>query len=230
MRFLLMFAVVAVASMTFVSCDDDPWDDSWHGNGGWLRPGDNGGNDNQTTTVDEADALCGEWYGSVRYTYKNENGGYDVAEFYANMRFSRYNTNSVNGVGTETDYTYNSDGSVADTQTLTFKWKILDNFDIQITYDDGGIYVLDANASQKGFLLGYDDKSRKNVFSGYMIGTGDVQGNEIAFNFEAVDQGGTRATASTSAGSSASLSGKSFGINVDAPSIQVTKGKLVKNR
>ena len=229
MKVLWMLIAIAMMSFTFVSCDDDPWDEPGHGNGGWFRPGDDGGNDNQVTTADEADALCGEWYGPVKYTYKNENGGYDVAEFYANMRFSRYNTNSVNGVGTETDYTYNEDGSVADTQTLTFKWKILDNFDIQITYDDGGIYVLDANASQKGFLLGYDDKSKKNVFSGYMIGSGDVQGNEIAFDFEAVDQARSRATAS-SVVSSASLSSKSFGANVEAPSIQVTKGKLVKNR
>ena len=226
MRFLLMFAAIAVASMTFVSCDDDPWDgpDSWHGNG-WVSPGDNGGNggDNQLTTADEADALCGEWYGPVRYTYKNENGGYDVAEFYANMRFSRYNTSSVNGVGTEVDYSYKEDGSVSDTQTLTFKWKILDNFDIQITYDDGGVYVLDANASQKGFLLGYDEKSKKNVFSGYMIGNGDSQGNEIAFDFEAVTQNDTRASSSVE-------SNERFGVNAVTPEINVVSSRLIKNR
>ena len=222
MKLMWMLIAIAMMSFTFVSCDDDPWDEPWHDNGGWVRPGGNGG-DNQVTTADEADALCGEWYGPVKYTYKNDNGGYDVTEFYANMRFSRYNTNSVNGVGTETDYTYNEDGSVADTQTLTFKWKILDNFDIQITYDGGGIYVLDANASQKGFALGYDDKSKKNMFSGYMIGTGDVQGNEIAFDFEAVAQTKTRA-------SSIVESNKHFGINAIAPEINVAKGTLIKKR
>lgn len=223
MKALWMLVAIAMMSFTFVSCDDDPWDEPWHDNGGWFRPGDDAGNGDQVTTADEADALCGEWYGPVKYTYKNENGGYDVAEFYANMRFSRYNTNSVNGVGAETDYSYNSDGSVAETQTLAFKWRILDNFDIQITYDDGGIYVLDANASQKGFLLGYDDKSKKNVFSGYMIGTEDVQGNEIAFNFEAVEQTKTRASSSVGVN-------KHFGVNVVAPEINVANSRLIKNR
>lgn len=219
----IMIAMVAMAAMTFTftSCDDDPWDDR-PGDNGWYRPGDDG--NDQVTIYDEADALCGEWYGPVRYTYMNDKGGYDVAEFYADMRFSRYNTNSVNGVGTEIDYTYNSDGSVADTQTLTFKWTVLNNFDIQITYDNGGVYVLDANASQKGFLLGYDDKSKKNVFSGYMIGSGDAQGNEIAFNFVAVNSSRTRAS------STASASSKSFGINAASPAIQVANGRLVKNR
>lgn len=230
MKFMWMLVAIATMSFTFASCDDDPWDDPWNDDwhGGWVRPGDDGGNgggDNQLTTADEADALCGEWFGPVKYTYKNDNGGYDVAEFYANMRFSRYNTNSVNGVGTETDRVYNDDGTVKDTQTLTFKWKILDNFDIQITYDDGGVYILDANASQKGFLLGYDDNSGLNVFSGYMIGSGDSQGNEIAFDFKAVDQ---RLQHSTRA--SVSKSDKSFGINAVSPTINVTHGKLINRR
>lgn len=215
----LMMAMVAMATMTFTftSCDDDPWDDPWRGNDWGENWGDDHGDNNQTTTSDEADALCGEWYGPMKFTYKNDNGGYDVSEFYADMRFSRYNTNSVKGAGTEIDYTYNTDGSVADSQTLTFTWEILSNYDIQITYDNGGTYVLDANASQKGFSLGYDEKSKKNVFSGYMIGSGDIQENEIAFNFEAVTQNGTR-TAGTSAVK------KAFGINEGTPSINVVAG------
>lgn len=218
----IMMALVAMATMTLAltSCDDDPWDDHRHDNG-WMNPGD--GDNSQVTLADEADALCGEWYGPVRYTYKDGNG-YSVSEFYANMRFSRYNTNSVNGVGTETDYSYRADGTVEDTQTLTFTWTILENFDIQITYDGGGTYVLDANASQKGFSLGYDEKSKKTLFSGYMIGSGDAQGNEIAFDFEAVNRSRTRANG-------AAAPGKTFGVNDEEPSILVTAGsKLVGNR
>ena len=138
MKSLLMLAAIAVASLSIVSCDDDPWDDPyshWHGWG-------DGYNQEETTIYDEADALCGEWYGPVEYTYR-DGDGYSIAQFYANMRFARYNTNSANGTGVETDYVYNEDGSVADTQTLQFTWKILSNFDIQVTYDDGGTYVLD---------------------------------------------------------------------------------------
>ncbi len=223
----IMMTLVAMATMTFAltSCDDDPWGDPWNdrNDGGWVNPGDGGGDNNQMTLADEADALCGEWYGPVRYTYK-DGDGYSVAEFYADMRFSRYNTNSVNGVGTETDYSYNANGDVVDTQTLTFKWTISENFDIQITYDGGGTYVLDAHASQKGFSLGYDEKSKKSLFSGYMIGKDDAQGNEIAFNFEAVNQSRTRATDS-------STLVKTFGVNEDVPAIQVTAGgKLTSKR
>lgn len=218
MRFMWMFIVMAMMSFTFVSCDDDPWDDPydhWHG---WGSDYDQ----DQTTIYDEADALCGEWYGPVKYTYRDGNG-YSIANFYANMRFSRYNTNSARGTGVETDYVYNEDGSVQDTQTLTFTWSILDNFDIQVTYDGGGTYVLDANASQKGFSLEYDKKLQKNVFYGYMLGTGDVDGNEIAFNFEAVNRGRSRA-------SGASEFVKTFGINEFKPAIEVKNGKLVKTR
>ena len=98
----------------------------------------------------------------------------------------------------------------------------MSNFDIQVTYDDGGTYVLDANASQKGFTLAYDKQVGKNVFYGYMLGTGDIEGNQIAFDFEAVNRG-TRAS-----GTSEFV--KSFGINEFRPSIKVNNGKLVKTR
>lgn len=221
----IMMAMVAMAAMTFsfTSCDDEPWDRPDDGpNDGWYRPGDDG--NDKVTIYDEADALCGEWFGPVKYTYNNGNGGYDVAEFYATMRFSRYNTNSAKGTGTEIDKVYDESGNVKDSQTLTFTWEILSNYDIQITYDDGGTYVLDANASQKGFSLGKDDKTGKNVFAGYMIGTGSAEGNEIAFNFEATNKNGTRA-----AGSSAM--GNTFGINSEKPVINVAAGgKLSKTR
>lgn len=90
MKSLLMLAAIAVASLSIVSCDDDPWDDPyshWHGWG-------DGYNQEETTIYDEADALCGEWYGPVEYTYR-DGDGYSIAQFYANMRFARYNTNSA---------------------------------------------------------------------------------------------------------------------------------------
>ena len=239
MKSLLMLLAIATASMTFVSCDDDPWyDDPWGGDAlGWNRPGDNRGDNSQDelTTADEADALCGEWYGPVKYTYKNEQGtGYDVAQFYANMKFFRYQANSLSGNGIETDYTYNEDGSVADKQTINFKWSILNNFDIQITFlnDDGteGVYVLDASANKKGFTLGYDEDLKKTIFDGYMIGTGDVEGNEIYFNFDAVD---TSSNAKTRAAASVTnlLSTKTFGVSAEYPAITMNgQQRLVKNR
>lgn len=217
-RTFMMFAAIAVASLAVTSCDDDPWDDPWNDHYGW------GGNydQNQTTIYDEADALCGEWEGPVEYTYNNGNGGFDVARFNANMRFSRYHSNSAKGSGVETDYVYHEDGTM-ESQILTFTWNILNNFDIQIVYDEGGTYILDANASQKGFCIEYDKQARKNVFYGYMLGTGDVAGNQIAFDLEQVNGSRSRAT------DSGALI-KSFGINEFRPTIDVKNGKLVKNR
>ena len=229
MKSLLMLFAIATASMAFVSCDDDPWyDDPWGGDRpGWNRPGDNRGDDSQdeVTTADEADALCGEWYGPVKYTYKNEDGtGYDVANYYANMKFFRYQANSISGSGIETDYVYNEDGSVADSRVVNFKWSILDNFDIKITFqnDDGteGVYVLDANASQKSFTLGYDSKLNKVIFDGYMIGTGDSEGNEIYFQFDAVEQSSNAKTRSSVSATNL-LSTKTFGGDVERQALDM---------
>lgn len=217
-----MMVALAMMSVTFASCDDDPWHDDWDRPGYWP-----GGGQDEVTTADEAAALCTEWYGTVRYTYQNEVGGYDVAEFYADMTFSRYSNNALRGVGTEKDYTYNEDGSINDTQTLTFTWRVLDNFDIQIDYDresGGGTYTLDANASQKGFKLEYDKSQKKYFFYGYMIGSGSAKGNEIMFDFEEVNRHRSRASETTVS------NGKSFGIFAERPALQVSQGRLIKNR
>lgn len=231
MNSLLMLLAIATASMTFTSCDDDPWHDPWYDGPGNVGPGyqpgggggqgdQPGGSESEATTADEAELLCGEWQGTMSYTYKNETGtGYEVANFDANMQFSRYKAADISGTGIETDYAYDDAGNVIDTQKSTFKWAILDNFDIKITYDETGkVFVLDSQASQKGFWLGYDEQKKKNVFYGYMIGNGDkANGEEIQFNFEGVtstSQANTRvAEVSTN---------KSFGIKGDVPAINLT--------
>ena len=240
MNSLLMLLAIATASMTFTSCDDDPWHDPWYdgpGNvdgpgyqpgGGGGQGGDQpGGGESEATTADEADLLCGEWQGTMSYTYKNETGtGYDVASFDANMKFSRYKSGDISGTGVETDYAYDDAGNVIDTQISTFKWTILDNFDIKITFDASGkVFVLDSQATQKYFWLGYDDQSKKKRFYGYMIGNGDdAEGEEIRFNLEEVtstSQAKTRAAEVST--------NKSFGIKGDVPAIAVAPhNRLVK--
>ena len=60
---LLMLAAITVASMTFVSCDDDPWYDpyGWSNNyGDWNWNNDywnQGGNGNNRTYGDGPDSL-----------------------------------------------------------------------------------------------------------------------------------------------------------------------------
>ena len=56
-----------------------------------------------------------------------------------------------------------------------------------------------------------------------MIGVEDSDGNEIAFDFEAKSQTGSRAT-------DIGFIAKTFGINAERPAIDMTKQKQLPNR
>lgn len=175
---LLMLAAITVASMTFVSCDDDPLYDGYWNQGG---NGNNQGGDERTAM---AQTLCGEWGGEMDYSYINEDGESRSTDvYYTTMKFFQYNQNSksYSGEGVETDYLLDSQGNVIEdkSQTLDFSWYIENNGDIYIKYkNSGATFVLDYGSSQAGFHLGYD------TFFGYMIGTGSVKGDVIYFDFE----------------------------------------------
>ena len=169
---LLMLAAITVASMTFVSCDDDPWYDGyWHDPYGWS--------DNY-----------GDWHWNNDYWNQGGNGNNQedgesrsTDVYYTTMKFFQYNQNSksYSGEGVETDYLLDSQGNVIEdkSQTLDFSWYIEDNGDIYIKYkNSGATFVLDYGSSQAGFHLGYD------TFFGYMIGTGSVKGDVIYFDFK----------------------------------------------
>ena len=107
------------------------------------------------------------------------------------MKFFQYaNTrDALSGEGVETDYKYNDDGSLADQQTLEFKWYIDDNYDIYIKYkNSGATFVMDYGSSQAGFHLGYEKGHDKDTFWGYMIGTGSSKGDVIYIDLERVNQ------------------------------------------
>lgn len=184
---LLMLAAITVASMTFVSCDDDPWYDpygwsnnygDWHWNNDYWNQGGNGNNQDGDERTAMAQTLCGEWGGEMDYSYVNPDGESRSTEvYYTTMKFFQYNQNSksYSGEGVETDYLLDKDES----QTLDFSWYIEDNGDIYIKYKkSGATFVLDYGSSQAGFHLGYD------TFFGYMIGTGSVKGDVIYFDFK----------------------------------------------
>ena len=76
---LLMLAAITVASMTFVSCDDDPWYDGcwhdpydwsynygdWNWNNDYWNQGGNGNNQGGDERTAMAQTLCGD--GVVRW-------------------------------------------------------------------------------------------------------------------------------------------------------------------
>ncbi|MEE1382771.1 MAG: hypothetical protein U0K32_03035 [Segatella copri] len=190
-----MWMAIATASFSFTSCDDDDYwyDDYNHGGWGWNQ-GDrnNGSNGSQDDyLLSEAQTLIGDWRGSVLYSELAEDGqSRDNYSFNAEMTF--YQTgNKVNtlcGDGVEVDYA--DDGS-NETQTLKFTWYIDNNGDIYIRYNKSGFtYVLDLGSSQSGFYLG-EEKGR-DVFYGYMIGTGAAKGDVMQIDLERYNPSGAR--------------------------------------
>lgn len=195
---LLTMAVIAAMSLTMTSCDgDDYWDDphGWNDPYGWYdhyddwgwnnndwNNGSQGGSQN-SYLVAEAQMLTGEWYGQVTYSaLSNDGQSRETYEFYADMKFFQYaySRDALSGEGTEEDYVYNNDGSVADQQHLEFSWYIDDNYDIYIKYKNlGATFVMDYGSSQAGFFLGRKKGSNVDSFFGYMIGTGKVKGDII---------------------------------------------------
>lgn len=110
MKSLLMLAAIAVASLSFVSCDDDPWDGphswpddpyGWYSdydsrgwnNNYWNQGGNSGNQDDSRAQL--ARLLCGEWGGDFDYSYLNEDGNSRTTEsYYTTMKFFQYNQNS----------------------------------------------------------------------------------------------------------------------------------------
>ena len=143
---LLMLAAITVASMTFVSCDDDPWYDpygwsnnygDWNWNNDYWNQGGNGNNQGGDERTAMAQTLCGEWDGEMDYSYINPDGESRSTEvYYTTMKFFQYNQNSksYSGEGVETEYLLDSQGNVIEdkSQTLDFSWYIEDNGDIYI--------------------------------------------------------------------------------------------------
>ena len=197
-----MLVALAMMSFTFTSCDDPwdeprPWDDpygwsdgygDWGWNNNYWNQGGNGGGQGDSRTK-MAQMLCGEWGGTLDYSYINPDGESRTTErYYTTMKFFQYNSNSrsYSGDGVETDYALDNQGNVIedDNQTLDFSWYIESNGDIYIKYKKrGATFVMDYGSSQAGFHLGAEQGKKYDTFFGYMIGTGSVKGDVIYIDF-----------------------------------------------
>lgn len=241
---LLTMAVIAAMSLTMTSCDgDDYWYDpygwydhydDWGWNNNDWNNGWQGGSQNNGL-VEEAQLLTGEWYGPVTYSYLSDDGqSRQTNEFYADMKFFQYaNTrDALSGEGVETDYKYNDDGSVADQQTLEFKWYIDDNYDIYIQYkNSGATFVMDHGSSQAGFHLGAEKGYDVDTFWGYMIGTGKVKGDVIYIDLKRVNQTSqAKAFGSSKASEKTVKSSSSFGMGATIKPLKADSSRLNNRR
>ena len=115
--------------------------------------------------VAEAQTLTGEWDGNMTLEYTDDATHQRKSNsFRANMKFFQYNssTNSLQGNGVEVDT-----DAQGNTQTLAFSWRVLDNGSIEIKYSKSGtIFILDANAVNDGFHLGYESAKGYDTFYG----------------------------------------------------------------
>jgi len=131
---------------------------NWNNN---YRQEENG----QVNTLVEAQTLTGEWDGNMTLEYTDDTTHQRKRNsFRANMKFFQYNssTDSRQGNGVEVDT-----DAQGNTQTLAFSWKVLDNGNIEIKYSKSGtIFILDANAANDGFHLGYESAKGYDTFYG----------------------------------------------------------------
>ena len=115
--------------------------------------------------VEEAQTLTGEWDGNMTVEYTEDATQQRKRDsFRANMKFFQYNSsaNSLQGNGVEVDT-----DAQGNTKTLAFSWKVLDNGNIEIKYSKTGtIFILDINATNDGFHLGYDETKGYDTFYG----------------------------------------------------------------
>ncbi len=115
--------------------------------------------------VEEAQTLTGEWDGNMTLEYTDDATHQRKRNsFRANMKFFQYKSsaNSLQGNGVEVDT-----DAQGNTQTLAFSWRVLDNGNIEIKYSKSGtIFILDANAANDGFHLGYESAKGYDTFYG----------------------------------------------------------------
>ena len=236
---VMMLTVIAAASFSLTSCDDDYY---WHDDYGWYddynqgdwgwNQGDwnNGSGDSQNDNlVEEAQALSGQWSGSVQLSELADDGqSRDNYKFNATMTFTQNNSQSLSGTGIEVDYATDDSG---DTQSLRFSWYIDDNGDIYIKYASGTTYVMDAGASQYGFKLNLGDSSKDDEFYGYMIGTGTAKGDIMYIDMQRDQSEYSNARRTTrSATDSDSVVISTFGKKVSRTPFVGAVNKLPKRR
>lgn len=115
--------------------------------------------------ISEAQTLTGEWDGNMTVEYTEDATQQRKSDsFKANMKFFQYNSsaNSLQGNGVEVDT-----DAQGKTKTLPFSWKVLVNGNIEIKYSKTGtIFILDINATNDGFHLGYDETKGYDTFYG----------------------------------------------------------------
>ena len=171
---LLTVLAIAAVSLSVTSCRDD-----WYGHRyrywEYRHPGHTWNNvynevviieDNTSDAAELANALLGEWGGTVIYQYTDDNNQTAQTEFGAIFTFNRYSGGgtSLNGTGTEHDF----DGQ-GNEQTLQFDWYVdQETSDIYIRYrETGKTFMMDIDAKVYGFLL----DTGAGTFQGYAIGT-----------------------------------------------------------
>ena len=115
--------------------------------------------------ISEAQTLTGEGDGNMTVEYTEDATQQRKSDsFKANMKFFQYNSsaNSLQGNGVEVDT-----DAQGKTKTLSFSWKVLVNGNIEIKYSKTGtIFILDINATNDGFHLGYDETKGYDTFYG----------------------------------------------------------------
>lgn len=163
-RSYLTISLILAATGLFVSCDEPYtyWDDDYYYGGGshYWGPGDDdhggqGGHDETNDLVLMAQYLHAHWLGNLTAHYKDENGKMVSDQFQVEIEFDQENSQATYGRGNELSYV---NGELF--KTRPFSWKIDNNGNISMNYDDG----------VKMNILWDDFELTTNTFVGTMTG------------------------------------------------------------
>ena len=132
-------ALLAVTSLTFVSCDDYYYDEPYYyyDDYGWD---DRGGNRYDNDYYYQlAQTMRGQWEGTIHTKYVDDDNRIVEGNYYTDFQFDLYDNNSTKGRGMETDY----DGDEC-VYNVAFSWEIdWKSGDIYLYFDDDRVMIID---------------------------------------------------------------------------------------
>ncbi|MGI6222569.1 MAG: hypothetical protein ACOYJG_03050 [Prevotella sp.] len=177
----LLIMLIAACGMTFVSCDDDDWYDDWYWGNYWDdgpdRPNDD---DEEIDFVRMAQTLAGDWHGTTKATYQDENGQWQTVEYYTEINFTLASqTNATFGNGLQNDF---EGDSLQATYSRQFTWYI----DTQDNLGDIIIEYIDPeNVSNKYMMIiSYDDLHLdERSFTGKLVAVDNTESDEFDWSY-----------------------------------------------
>ena len=179
----LLMLLIAVGSLTLASCDDDDdwyYDDWYYGRNWHDGNHDNDQPDDQIDFVKMAQTLAGDWHGTTKATFQNQDGQWQTVEYYTEINFTLASaSNATFGNGLQNDF--EGDNQQA-TYSRQFTWYI----DTQDNPGDIIIEYIDPNnvSSKFKMIISYDDlRLNERTFTGKIVAEDNTESDVFDWSY-----------------------------------------------